>query len=75
MTRLKAVPAKRLWRALQRLGFAEVSTKGSHVKLRRVTPSGVRTVILPMHRTVSPGVIESILELGGISEEELKALL
>jgi len=45
------------------------------VKLRRVTPTGMRTVIVPMHRTVSPGVIQSILELGGVSENDLKGSL
>jgi predicted RNA binding protein YcfA (HicA-like mRNA interferase family) len=75
VTSLKGVSGRRLLRALERLGFVQVSAKGSHVKLRRVTPSGMRTVIVPMHRTVSPGVIESILELGGLSEDDLKRSL
>lgn len=72
MTSLKGVSSRRLVRALTRLGFVEVGRRGSHVKLRRVTATGIRTVIVPMHATVSPGVIDSILELGALAEDDLK---
>ncbi|MSQ10968.1 MAG: type II toxin-antitoxin system HicA family toxin, partial [Dehalococcoidia bacterium] len=41
---------RRVVRALQRLGFVFVNQEGSHLKMRKGTPEGVLTVIIPMHR-------------------------
>jgi predicted RNA binding protein YcfA (HicA-like mRNA interferase family) len=57
--------------ALGRLGFAQVSQRGSHVKLRRES----RTVIVPMHAEIAPGTLRSILRQAGIDADELSAAL
>ncbi|MEZ5272233.1 MAG: type II toxin-antitoxin system HicA family toxin [Ilumatobacteraceae bacterium] len=44
--------------ALSRVGFEQVSQRGSHVKLRNATG---RVVIVPLHRELAPGTLGSIL--------------
>jgi predicted RNA binding protein YcfA (HicA-like mRNA interferase family) len=63
---LPEVSGARLERALERAGFVEVHTRGSHCKLRH--PERGRTVI-------RPGTLSSILQLAGISADELRELL
>jgi predicted RNA binding protein YcfA (HicA-like mRNA interferase family) len=70
---LPEVSGARLKRALERAGFAEVHTRGSHCKLRH--PETRRTAIVPMHSRVRPGTLSSILQHAGLSVDELRALL
>jgi predicted RNA binding protein YcfA (HicA-like mRNA interferase family) len=70
---LPEVSGARLKRALERAGFVEVHTRGSHCKLRH--PGSRRTVIVPMHSRVRPGTLSSILQHAGISVDELRDLL
>ena len=58
-------------RALERAGFAVVSQRGSHRKLRH--PDG-RVVIVPMHRELASGTLASILRQAGLSQAELEEL-
>jgi predicted RNA binding protein YcfA (HicA-like mRNA interferase family) len=51
----------------------EVHTRGSHCKLRH--PERRRTVIVPLHSRVRPGTLSSILQLAGLSVDELRELL
>ncbi|MBN1114635.1 MAG: type II toxin-antitoxin system HicA family toxin [Oligoflexia bacterium] len=71
MTSLRNISSRKLLSALKKLGFVEISQKGSHIKMRRITPRGIDTVIVPDHKVVSMGVIQSILEMGNISEREI----
>ena len=57
--------------ALQRAGFAQVSQRGSHAKLRH--PDG-RVVIVPMHRELATGTLASILRQARLSADELREL-
>jgi predicted RNA binding protein YcfA (HicA-like mRNA interferase family) len=59
-------------RALQRAGFQRVSQRGSHVKLRE--PGG-RTAIVPLHRELAPGTLQSVLKQAGLTVDEFRTLL
>lgn len=59
-------------RALQRAGFARVSQKGSHRKMRHIDG---RAAIVPMHPELTVGTLKSVLRQAGLTEDELKALL
>jgi predicted RNA binding protein YcfA (HicA-like mRNA interferase family) len=59
-------------RLLGVVGFAQVSQRGSHVKLRNATG---RTVIVPMHRELKTGTLRSILRQAGLTPDEFVALL
>ncbi|MGH9090440.1 MAG: type II toxin-antitoxin system HicA family toxin [Acidimicrobiales bacterium] len=57
--------------ALAKVGFVQVSQRGSHVKLR----GGGRTVIVPMHRELATGTLRSILRQAGLTPTEFVVLL
>jgi len=75
LTRLTGLSSRKVLRALQRAGFAVVSQKGSHIKLRRRTEHETFTVIVPAHREIKPSVIDSIIEMSGLSYETFIELL
>ena len=70
---LPEVSGARLKRALERAGFVEIHTRGSHCKLRH--PATRKTVIVPMHSRIRPGTLSSILQQAGISVDGLRDLL
>jgi predicted RNA binding protein YcfA (HicA-like mRNA interferase family) len=57
-----------LVKALARLGFEEISQKGSHCKMRH--PDG-RSAIVPMHKEIALGTLRSILRQARITAEQL----
>jgi predicted RNA binding protein YcfA (HicA-like mRNA interferase family) len=69
---LPVVSGRDVVRALTKAGFAEVSQRGSHVKLRN--PVG-RTVIVPLHRELAQGTLRSILRQADLGAEAFIALL
>ena len=68
---LPVVSGAEVVKALVVAGFAEVSQRGSHRKLRR----GEVTVIIPMHKELAFGTLRSIIRQSGTSVEEFLALL
>lgn len=71
---LKPLPFREVKQRLEAAGFAEVSSKGSHVKFAKTTPEGVWTAIVPRHREVAVGTLRSILRQANLSPEEFEAL-
>lgn len=69
---LPVVSGRQAVRALEKAGFAQISQKGSHVKLR--TEAG-RTVIVPQHRELARGTLASILRQAGLSIDQFLELL
>ena len=66
------VSGREVVRALARVGFSEVSQRGSHLKLR--SQEG-RTVIVPMHRELARGTLRSILRQADLTVEAFIELL
>jgi predicted RNA binding protein YcfA (HicA-like mRNA interferase family) len=66
------VSGREVVRALAKVGFSEVSQRGSHLKLR--SPEG-RTVIVPMHRELAQGTLRSILRQADLTVEAFIELL
>jgi predicted RNA binding protein YcfA (HicA-like mRNA interferase family) len=54
------VPADRLIRALERLGYEVIRQRGSHVRLRNEGPP-VRTITVPLHNPLKTGTLHGIL--------------
>ncbi len=69
---LPVVSGKETVQALLQTGFAVVSTRGSHQKLRH---DDGRVVIVPLHRELARGTLASILRQAGLTPEEFKDLL
>lgn len=72
--RLTGLSGKKVIRAPERAGFNRVSQRGSHVKLTKAAERRL-IVIVPDHRELKPGVVDSILEMAELTAEELKELL
>ncbi|MGQ0664430.1 MAG: type II toxin-antitoxin system HicA family toxin [Pseudomonadota bacterium] len=75
MTRLPALTARQVMRALERGGFVQVRVRGSHYRFRhpeRPTPH----VTVPFHRKdLDPIVVRSIVRQAGLAIEEFRKLL
>ncbi len=69
---LPILSGREVVRALTKAGFAEVSQRGSHVKLRNTAG---RTAIVPLHRELARGTLRSILRQAGLEVEALIDLL
>lgn len=74
MPRLKVLSGRDVIAILATFGFVEESRRGSHVKLRRVGPSGERqTLTIPDHTELDRGTLRAIYRqsLKYIYEEKL----
>ena len=67
MPKLPRVSGRECIRALERLGFAEVRQKGSHVFMRR----GDDSCVVPLHREIKTGTLAGVLRQGGVSAADL----
>ena len=66
--------AREIVSALHKVGFEEVSQRGSHKKLEN-SSDPPRTVIVPMHDEVARGTFKSILQQANIDLETFLDLL
>jgi len=69
---LPIVSGRDVVRALANVGFAEVSQRGSHLKLR---DEAGKSVIVPMHRELARGTLRSILRQADLTVEAFIELL
>jgi len=73
MTKLPTdLSGKELVKILSKIGFAFQRQKGSHLVLRRESPSA--RVVVPNHRNLRVGTLRTILNEAGITIEQLLAL-
>ena len=73
--RLRRVSAREVLAALGSFGFEVVATRGSHAKLRRVTPAGVtQTLTVPLHKNLDLGTVRAIYRQATrfVPEDELR---
>ncbi len=74
---LRRLSSRELLSGLGRLGFEVVATRGSHAKLRRITPDGARqSLTVPIHRDLAPGTLRAIFRQAGrfVPVEDLRPL-
>jgi len=57
-------------KALQRAGFIVLRQRGSHVVLKKQTPTGSTGCVVPLHQELAVGVVRSILRQAGITPQE-----
>ena len=75
MPRLRQLSGSDLLRIFAAFGFRVLSTRGSHVKLRRALTDGERqTLTVPLHKELAPGTLYAIYRqaLRYLPEVELK---
>ena len=71
----KLYSAKVVIKAFKRADFAIVSQKGSHIKLRGVREGKLQTVIVPNHKEIARGTMESILKQASMTKQEFEEYL
>jgi len=71
MPSLPRVSGAELIRALERLGFAVVRQRGSHVVLRRDAVG----CVVPNHRELKTGTLAGVLKQAGVSAEQFLEVL
>lgn len=69
---LPSVSGRDVVRALGKVGFVQVSQRGSHIKLRHIDG---RVVIVPDHAELKHGTLRSILRQAHLTPAEFEALL
>lgn len=74
MPKVPLLSARRVIRALIRLGFYVDHQKGSHVVLKD-SASGTRTVVVPDHPELDRGILRAILAQAGVDMESLLSAL
>ena len=67
MPKLPVLSGQEIVKLLERLGFAQVRQRGSHVVMRRVA-SGC---VVPLHKEVKSGTLAGILRQAGVTPDEL----
>ena len=66
MPKLPVLSGAEVVKALERLGFAQIRQRGSHVVLRR----GANGTVVPLHREVKTGTLAGILRQAGVTQDE-----
>lgn len=69
----RGLSGKEVIRALANAGFYPKRRKGSHVVLRRDSPFA--QVVVPDHKSIDTGILDSILDDAGLSVDEFIRLL
>lgn len=75
MPRLPRVSGAEAVRALERLGFARLRQRGSHVVLKRIGPDRVTGCVVPLHPELAIGTLRGILKQAGVTPEDFTAKL
>lgn len=55
------VSGKELIKLLSKLGYETIRQRGSHVRLRKVTPAGEHNITVPQHKEIAKGTLNDIL--------------
>jgi predicted RNA binding protein YcfA (HicA-like mRNA interferase family) len=71
MSKLPILSGKELIKILQKHDFEIVGQKGSHVRLKKITEERIYITVVPLHDTISPGTLLSILKQVNLEKEDL----
>ncbi len=75
MPKLPVVSGKEVVKALSKIGFKHVRTKGSHAILNKETDKGKITIPVPLHKELAKGTLKSIIKQAGLNLEDFLELL
>lgn len=75
MSRLPTLSGRELVSILQRLGYAVVRQRGSHMRLRHPTDPSRKPTTVPDHRELKPGTLHAILRDAALTAEQLREML
>lgn len=62
MPRLRSLSGREVAGIFRKFGFETIAQRGSHVKLRRLSPAGAKqTLTVPMHDELDRGTLRAIV--------------
>ncbi|MEK9166579.1 MAG: type II toxin-antitoxin system HicA family toxin [Patescibacteria group bacterium] len=64
MLKLKTLSGEEVIQVFISFGFEITAQRGSHVKLRRLTPTGKQTLTVPNHKELDKGTLRAIYVQG-----------
>jgi len=70
MPKLPRISSREAIRSLERLGFEQIRQAGSHIVMKKETPEGTNTCIVPVHRELKVGTLNGILKQAKVTSEE-----
>ena len=73
MPKLPVVSGPDLVRAFERAGWVIARQRGSHVIMLK--PGHIASLSIPMHKSIAPGTLRSLLRISGITLEDMLGLL
>lgn len=71
----KLYSARETVKTFKRIGFVEISQKGSHLKMRGIWSDKLQTVVIPMHKEIAFGTFKSVLSQSGMTRMEFEQFL
>lgn len=74
MPKLPVVSGKEVVKALSKIGFKHMRTRGSHAILNKETDKGKITIPVPLHKELAKGTLKSIIKQAGLSLEDFLEL-
>ncbi len=73
--KLPRVSGGEVIKILTKIGFTVARQKGSHVILKKQTPEGVRTTVVPLHSEIDRGTLLEIIRQAGLKKEDFMNLI
>ena len=75
MAKIPLLSSHKIIKALNKVGFEQVSQKGSHIKLKRKDDDKTRIVIVPNFNEIPIGTLRSIIRQSGLDMDDFLKLL
>ncbi len=75
MPKLPVISGKDLIKALYKIGFKHIRTRGSHAILTKQDEKGKITMPVPLHKELAKGTLKAIMNQAGIILDELLKLI
>jgi len=72
MPKLPKVSGAKLVHILERHGYRQVRTKGSHVRLYPPESSNAKKITVPLHKELKSGTLSNIMKDAGLRPEDLE---
>ena len=75
MPKLPRLSGKEVIKALSKIGFEHVRTRGSHAILNKQTVYGKITIPVPLHKEIAKGTLKSIMKQADLTLDDLLKIL
>ena len=70
MPKLQRMSSKEVIQRLEELGFSKARQRGSHIILKKQTPSGEVGCVIPLHKQLAIGTLRGIIKQAGLTVEQ-----